>query len=356
MRTWSEISQRLYQGQAVVATVTEAGQQIQEMGLSQTVEQVDIVVTATFAPVPWAMVSFGPSLPPHARWIEQAWLAGVPLQTGFVPRHLLLHAQAETQRNPQRGGAHLLEAWLAGERLPLRLQLRPSAVHSQPSWEGAVGLSDLEQATLLVYLHSPPQGRVALNSQSVALPSEVGLLLPEMGNAAYTWAGPGEPGVLDPNGRAIVPGTPVLVAGSMGHVAWRQGPFMLLTADLHTARREYLRPLVIPGHGVGLAVGIAWALPVLDPQMLAPLLHPREGPYAEIVDYGATQWPPRSLERIPYGDLTKGQIAVGDRAVPLTSLISPTRSVRLAEELKQRLLRREFPPLSPPTAQPAAEE
>jgi len=349
MRTWAEIDRRLYQGQATVLTVKEVQDLVREHGVSKAAEQVDVVVTATFAPVSWALLFFRPAANTPGHWAERAWLGGIPLQVGFHPAQMLLEASATGNRGPQRGGAHLLEAWLSGERLVLRLQFQPGAPSAQSAWEGGIGLSDLEEARLLVVLRSAGQGLVAVNGRPQPLPSELGLLLPEMGNAAHTWMGCWEPGVLDPAQRAILPGLPILLAGSVGQVAWRQGPAIALSAGLHSIRREYLRALAIPNYGVGLAVGVAWPVPVLDPQALAPLEDPETRLTAELVDYAAARRPLHRLGEVSYGALLQGTISVAGRPVPVTSLSSPTRAVRLAEELKARLLRREFPPLSPPT-------
>ena len=355
MRTWAEINQRLYRGQANVVTVAEAQQLVQEHGLAGAAEQVDVIVTATFVPVSWAMLFFRPALAQPTHRLEQAWLAGIPLQTGFQPQELVLEASATNNRGQQRGGGHLLEAWLAGERLTLRLQLRPGTHSSPTSWEGAIGLSDLERARLLIVQRSHPQGRVAVNSQSQAQPSELGLLLPEMRNAAHAWMGPWEPAILDPQGKAIVPGLPVLVAGGVGQVAWREGNNIALSTELPSTRREYLRALTIPGYAIGLAVGVAWPIAVLDPQMLAPLEKAEDRLQAEVLDYGSKRRPYPSLGQVSYGALQQGIIHIAGRQIPVTPLSSATRAARMAKDLEQRLLRREFPPLSPPTVDRAEE-
>jgi uncharacterized protein (DUF39 family) len=167
-----------------------------------------------------------------------------------------------------------------------------------------------------------------------------------MGNAAHAWMGPWEPGVLDPSERVILAGQPVLLAGSVGQVAWRQGATIALSADLRSIRREYIGALNIPGYGIGLSVGVAWGVPVLDPQVLSPLED--DGSLkADVVDYSAGDLSYR-LEEVSFGALRQGTIRVAGRQVPVSSLSSPTRAARLAEELKMRLLRREFPPLLSP--------
>jgi uncharacterized protein (DUF39 family) len=347
MRTWAELDRRLYQGQATVATVEEVQQLLQTLSLSEAVEQVDVVVTATFAPVSWAVLFSRLALPATVQWIEQAWLAGIPLQPGFHPREMALQAGATVSHSPPRGGAHLLEAWLSGERLPLKLRLRPGTLSMQSSWEGSIGLTDLESARLLVVVQSRVEGQVAVNNQSQPLSCELGLLFPEMGNAAHSWMGPWEPAALDAAGRSIAAGLPVLLAGSVGHVVWRHDHTIALTGDLHNARREYLRPLVIPGYGIGLSVGIAWPIAVLDAQTLAPLKDSETELCAQVLDYGAAQRPFPCLAQASYGDLSAGTISVAGRQVPVTPLSSTTRAARLAEDLKQRLLHREFPPLFP---------
>ncbi|MBN1484862.1 MAG: hypothetical protein JXA37_09080 [Chloroflexia bacterium] len=352
MRSWAEIDQRLFQGQAAVLTAAEAQELIRERGLEEAARRVDVVVTATFVPACWAMLFFRPTAPSVAHWVEQAWLAGVPLLQGFQPQEFVLEASASGPRQLRRGGAHLMEAWLAGERLSLRLQLRPVSPTTPGSWEHALGLADLQQARLLVVQRSLARGCLATNSQAEALPSELGILLPGMGNAASVWMGPWEPAVLDPHGRIIRPGLPVLLAGEVGHVVWRQTETIAVSTDLSLARREYLRALSIPGYAVGLAVGVAWPIAVLDAALLAPLQNPEKDLPADVLDYGSAQRPFPRLATLSYGQIQGDTIDVDGRNVPLTTLSSRSRAARLAEELKQRLLRREFPPLAPPAAAP----
>ncbi len=338
---WQEIDRRLYQGQAAVMTLAEARQALQAG--EPLPERVDVVVTATFAPASWGLLFFRPALPTVARRVERAWLGDVPLQSGQVPGEFLLHAATTAAHNPRRGGAHLLEAWLAGERLPLRLELRPGA--ATLNWSGSIGLADLEAARLLVQVRSLRRGQVAVNSQGQPLPCEYGLLLPGMENAAHTWMGPWEPALLDPDERAIIAGLPVLLAGGVGRVAWREERDIALSADLHAVRREYLRPLTIPGYGIGLSVGVGWPVVMLDERSLLPLHRPETDLWADVVDYGT---PLPHLGQVHYADLAAGTIPVAGRPVPVTSLASPTRAARLAADLKARLLQRAFPPLSPP--------
>lgn len=349
MHAWSEIDRRLYRGQARVATAEQVQQQIEAQGIEAAAQGVDLLVTATFAPVSWALLFFRPSLPAPIQSIEGAWLSGVPLQSGFSSGEMVLSADATDDRNQQRGGAHLLDVWLAGDRLPLRVQPRPSPSSAQSAWEGSIGLTDLAYARLLIVLRSAVQGWAAVNSHSHALPSACGLLLPDMGNAAHTWMGGWEPALLDPSGRMVLPGWPVLLAGSVGRVAWRQGTTIALSADFRTMRREYLRPLTVPNWGVGLSVGVAWPVPVAQPQVLSPLERQGERLSVQIRDYGPPQRPFSPLGQVAYGDLLAGTIHVAGRQVPVTTLSSLHRAARLAEVLKARLLRREFPPLSPPT-------
>lgn len=349
MRTWAEIDQRLYQGQATVATVSEALQLIQEQGLEDAAERIDVVVTATFGPVSWAQLFFRPAPASAAQWAEYSWLAGLPLQQGFFPQEFVLETSTRNSRSQQRGGGHLLEAWLAGERLPLRLQLRPTTPSAPSHWEGSIGLADLEAAQLQVVLPSAARGVVAVNSQAQSLPSEFGILLPDMGNAAHTWMGPWEPAVLDPTGKAVFSGLPLLVAGNIGQVAWRKEHCIALSTDFRSTRREQLRALSIPGYKAGLSIGVAWPIAVLGPQTLAPLAEPEVSLLADVLDLSSAQRPFPLLGQVSYPDLSRGVVQVDGRPVPVTSLSSPTRAEHLAEDLKQRLLRREFPPLSPPT-------
>lgn len=347
MRTWAEVDRRLYHGQAGIVTVPEARALVRQRGLGEAARQIDVLVTATFAPVPWAILLFRPSLPSFPVSLERAWLGGIPLQCGFSSHEFVLDLGATGNRGASHAGAHLLDSWLAGERPVLRLQSRGGSRGGETSWEGALGLNDLEEARLLVAVRSPPEGRLAVNSHTQPLATFHGVLLPERGNAVHTWAGPAEPGVLDRLERILRPGFPVLVAGGVGHIAWRRGTSLGLTVEARDLRREYLRPLVVPGYRAGLAMGIACPLPVVDAQVLAPLENPEERLVLEVVDLGAPQKPPLRVAQVPYRVVEEGSIDLAGRAIPITSLCSPTRAARLAEELRSRLQRREFPPFLP---------
>ncbi|MGC8875335.1 MAG: homocysteine biosynthesis protein, partial [Chloroflexia bacterium] len=68
----------------------------------------------------------------------------------------------------------------------------------------------------------------------------------------------------------------------------------------------------------------------------------------EVVDLGAPQKPPPRVAQVPYRVVAEGTVELAGRSIPITSLCSPTRAARLAEELRSRLQRREFPPFLPP--------
>ncbi|MGC8875212.1 MAG: homocysteine biosynthesis protein, partial [Chloroflexia bacterium] len=253
MRTWAEVDRRLYQGQAGIATVSEARALVRQHGVQGAARQIDILIAATFAPVSWALLLFRSAVPLTSSAPERAWLGGIPLQRGFAPHELALDLGATGNRGPFRAGAHLLDSWLAGERPVLRLQSRAGSRGGEVSWEGAIGLNDLVEARLLLLVHSPPEGRLTVNGDSRPLGTYCGVLVPERGNAVHAWSGPAEPGVLDRLERILRPGFPILLAGGVGHVAWRRGAAIGLSAELRDLRRQYLRPLAIPGYGAGLA-------------------------------------------------------------------------------------------------------
>ncbi|HHY95144.1 MAG TPA: hypothetical protein GX513_09065, partial [Firmicutes bacterium] len=109
-KTYEEINQRIREGKAVVVTAEEVIPLVQEKGPRRVAEEVDVVTTATFAPMcsSGAFLNFGHSDPPIR--MQSVRLNGVPAHAGVAAVDAYLGAtECSQDRGPAYGGAHVIE-------------------------------------------------------------------------------------------------------------------------------------------------------------------------------------------------------------------------------------------------------
>ena len=83
MRTIAEINDKISRQCAVVLTVEELKARVEQVGITQTAKEVDVITTGTFEPMEssGAIINLGHTDPPIK--IRRCWLDGVPAYSGF---------------------------------------------------------------------------------------------------------------------------------------------------------------------------------------------------------------------------------------------------------------------------------
>ena len=127
-KTIAEINQRIKEGKAVVVTAEEIIDLVEEKGLKQVSQEVDVVTTATFGPMcsSGAFLSLGHSKPRIK--IKKAWLNDVPAYAGLAAVDVYIGATELAENDPgnqiypgefKYGGGHVIEDLLAGRKIKL---------------------------------------------------------------------------------------------------------------------------------------------------------------------------------------------------------------------------------------------
>ena len=118
-KSYDEINDKLSRGEAVVLTAMEFKDLAREFSPAELVREVDVVTTATFAPMcsSGVFLNFGHADPPIR--MEEISLNGVPAYEGLAAVDAYLGATAEDPGDPGYGGAHVIEALVRGEEVRL---------------------------------------------------------------------------------------------------------------------------------------------------------------------------------------------------------------------------------------------
>jgi uncharacterized protein (DUF39 family) len=377
-RTWEEINDKIKRGTVVVVTAEEMTLMAEERGVESAGRRVDVVTTGTFSPMCSSGVLLNTGHHSPRLNYRKAWINGVPAYAGIAAVDLYLGAtsQREIGTPGLYGGGHVIEELAGGGTVHLRGEGHGSDCYPGRTVETRMALEDFRDAILLNPRNCYQNYNVAVNATGGrTLNTYMGPLLPGLRNAAYSSAGQLSPLMNDPEYRTIGIGSRVFLGGGEGFVAFRgtqhdpdadRTPLgvpesgagtLFLTGDLKGMSREFLRGASIKGYGVSLAVGVGTAIPLLDMEMARfTSISDRNIP-APVVDY-SFDYPEmngRIVGTTDYGALRSGEITLNGRRVRTVPLSSYRGARRVAEALKEMILRGTFSLARPsaPLPQPA---
>ena len=358
-KTYEEINERLARGDAVVLTAMEFKDLARNLDPADLVREVDVVTTATFAPMcsSGVFLNFGHSDPPIR--MEEISLNGVPAYEGLAAVDAYLGATAEDPDDPGYGGAHVIEALVRGEEIRLSARGKGTDCYPRTCLETSVSLDRLNEAWFFNPRNGYQNYGAAVNGSDRPLRTYMGLLDPGYGSVSYSTSGELSPLLNDPECRTVGTGTPVFLCGARGRVvgpgtqycdrreAGRSGlpvsgaKTLALWADLKEAQAEFLAAARYEGYGISLFVGLGLPVPVLD-EDLARRLSVRDGDIeTEVRDYSRPGRPVTG--RCTYAELRSGIVEVAGRRARTSSQSSLAKARRVAEVLKERVLAGRFP-------------
>ncbi|HEY9847812.1 MAG TPA: homocysteine biosynthesis protein, partial [Candidatus Caenarcaniphilales bacterium] len=200
MRTIAEINDKISRGQVVVWTVEELKARVAQVGVTQTAQEVDVIVTGTFEPMEssGAVINLGHTDPPIK--IRQCWLDGVAAYAGFGAVDLYLGASQPVEADSSdllevrdRGGGHVIEDLIADKPVQLRAIGQVTDCYPRASFTTTITRKTINQ----FYLYNPrnlyQNFLVGVNGGERPLFTYLGPLQPRLGNAVYS-----NPGALSP--------------------------------------------------------------------------------------------------------------------------------------------------------------
>jgi len=352
-KTFAEINERIREGKAVVVTAEEVIPLVREKGPRRVAQEVDVVTTATFAPMcsSGVFLNFGHSEPPIK--MQSVRLNDVPAHAGVAAVDAYLGAtELSRSRGMAYGGAHVIEDLVAGRSVLLEAESYGTDCYPRRSIRTYVRLSDLNQAYLFNPRNCYQNYAAATNSSDRIIYTYMGKLLPRFGNVTYCSAGQLSPLLNDPDLRTVGIGTRVFLGGGIGYVAWegtqhfparrRRGDIpvgpaatLALVGDLRGMDPRFLRAATFTGYGVTLFVGVGVAIPILDEELARQVGVSDEDIYTVVLDYGHPHRDRPVVAEVNYAQLRSGWIPINGRLVRTAPLSSLHRAREIATVLKE---------------------
>lgn len=362
MKTYAEINEKISQNKAVVLTAEEVKNLAQERGVQDVAKKVDVVTTATFSPMcsSGVFLNLGHATPPLK--MQRVRLDGVPAYGGIAAADVFLGATESHPGNSRFGGAHVIEKLVRGEAVEIHATGQPSDCYPRSELRGHFTLEQINQAYFFNPRNCYQNYNAATNSSGRPMHTYMGRLRAHAGSVHFSGTGELSPLCNDPELRTVGLGTPVFCCGGLGMVAWEGTQFnrdtprdpqtkvptgpaatLAIVADLRQADARYLRPVVIPGYGISLYVGIGIAIPVLDADLAARVAVRNADLRTNIVDYATGD----VVDRVTYADLFERSVHIFDKTVPTKTMTDLRMSRKIAAVLKEWVCRGLFP-MRPP--------
>jgi L-aspartate semialdehyde sulfurtransferase len=379
MRTIAEINEKIQTGKAVVLTVEAVKARVQEVGVQQVAQEVDVVTTGTFEPMEasGAMINLGQTDPPIK--IRQCWIDGVPAYAGFGAVDLYLGASqmpdynpfADTQENEdfwERGGGHVIEDLIAGKSVRLRAVGQVTDCYPRSSFETTISRDRINQFYLFNPRNLYQNFIVGINGGDRPLHTYLGLLQPHLGNAVYANPGSLSPLLNDPNLNVVGIGTRILLGGGIGYISWEGtqhfplqkrlpndtpiGPAatLALIGDAKGMDPKWVRGCYFKGYGASLMLGVAVPLPVISEEVILHCSVQDKDLVAPVVDFSIPRRVRPTFGLYSYAELKSGKIPIDGRMVRVAPLASLYLARQKAQLLKEMIEAGEFL-LTEPVAQ-----
>ena len=358
IKTYHEINSKLKKGEAVVLTAEEVSEMARTASPGEIVEKVDVVTTATFGAMcsSGAVINFGHTMPPIR--MEKIRLNGVPCYEGLAAVDSYIGATACDPENPQYGGAHVIQDLLEGKDIVLEAWAKGTDCYPRKHIKTIININSVNEVFLFNPRNAYQNYNVAVNSTRKIIHTYMGTLLPNFRNANYSTSGELSPLLNDPEFRTIGIGTRIFLGGAQGFVVWNGTQFhtskpknefgipvsnsatIAVIGNLKEMSSEYIRAACYEKYGVSMFVGIGIPIPILDADIAARVSVNNSQIETSVLDYGTVGMP--KLAQVTYEELRSGTIKIKGKKVRTAPVSSLSKARKIADELKQALLKGEF--------------
>jgi L-aspartate semialdehyde sulfurtransferase len=366
IKTYAEINQKIEAGKAVVLTAEEIIDYVDKRGLEAAAKEVDVVTTATFGPMcsSGCFLNFGHSKPKMR--ISEAWINDVQAYCGIAAVDVYLGATQLRHNDPANmyhpgefryGGGHVMEDLVAGKKVQLFGLSYGTDDYPRREIRTLIDINDLNQAIMVNPRNCYQNYNVAVNTSDKRIHTYLGILKARMRNMTYCSAGQLSPLLNDPYYETIGIGTSIWMAGARG-IVYAQGTqhcslaergdngvpvegagTLALTGNMKEMLPEFVRGTSFKGYGVSLALGVGIPIPILNPEILRRTTVRDRDITACVIDY-AVDYPQKTgkvLARYNYEQLRSGQVVLDGKKIPVTSLSSYNKALRICDLLKAEI-------------------
>jgi len=365
-KTYEEINEKIKNKKAVVLTAEEFIEVVDEKGLKEAAEEVDVVTTATFGPMcsSGAFINVGHSNPKIK--ITKAWLNGINAYAGLAAVDVYIGATEIPDNDPANssgkgafkyGGGHVIQDLIAGKDVKLKAVAYGTDCYPRKEVETWVNLKELNEACLCNPRNGYQNYGIAINKSDKTIYTYMGVLKPNVGNASYCSAGQLSPLLKDPFYKTIGIGTRIWLGGAQGYVYWQgtqHNPHakrnengcpiggagtLAVVGDLKQMDAEFIVGTSMHGYGTTLTVGIGVPIPILNEEIAKYAALKDEELEAPIIDYSGDYPNCKSsdLGTRNYKELKSGKITIDGKEVPTASLSSYPKAVKIAGLLKEEI-------------------
>jgi len=383
-KTYAEINAKIKKGEAVVVTAEEMIDIVEKDGPVEAARKVDVVTTGTFGPMcsSGAFFNFGHTKPKIK--VKKAWLNGVEAYAGLAAVDLYVGVTEVPEEDPENkihpgqflyGGGHVIEDLVAGRDVHLKAVAYGTDCYPRKELSTRINLKELNEAYLFNPRNVYQNYNCAVNFGKKMIYTYMGGLRPNCGNANYCSAGQLSPLLNDPFYRTIGIGTRIFIGGSVGYVvapgtqhnpSVKRGKNGVVRApagtvatygDLRGMSTEFVKGVSMQGYGPTLALGIGIPIPILDEELARSAGVSDEEIVTQIVDY-SNDYPQgiaKSYGEVNYKELKSGKIKIEGKEIKTSSLSSYPKAVKIAETLKEWILKKKFLLGEPQSLVPSAD-
>lgn len=357
-KSYHEINEKIRKGEAVVLTAEEVAEMAKTASPEEIVQKVDIVTTATFGAMcsSGAFINFGHANPPIR--MEKIRLNGVPAYEGLAAVDTYLGATACNSKNPEYGGAHVIQDLIDGKDVVLEAWAKGTDCYPRKHIKTIINKNTVNEMFLFNPRNAYQNYNVAVNTTSKTKYTYMGTLLPGLRNATYSTSGELSPLLNDPEFKTIGIGTRIFIGGTIGYVAWPGTQFhttrpkdengvpvtnaatLAVIGNLKEMNSEFLRAAYYEKYGVSLFVGIGIPIPILNVEMAKRVSINNSQIQTSILDYGSPGMP--KLGQVTYEQLRTGEIDVNGQKVRTAPVASLAKARKIADILKKQIQAGEF--------------
>jgi uncharacterized protein (DUF39 family) len=365
-KTYAEINQKIASGKAVVLTAEEIIDYVDKRGLEAAAKEVDVVTTATFGPMcsSGCFLNFGHSKPKMR--ISEAWINDVMAYCGIAAVDVYMGATQLRHNDPANmyhpgefryGGGHVIEDLVAGKKLQLFGLSYGTDDYPRREIRTLFDINDLNQAIMVNPRNCYQNYNIAVNASDKRIYTYLGILKARMRNMTYCSAGQLSPLLNDPFYETIGIGSSIWLAGAHGMV-YAQGTqhsslvergdngvpvegagTLALTGNMKEMLPEFVRGASFKGYGVSLALGVGIPIPILNAEILRRTTVRDRDIIGCVVDY-SSDYPEKTgkvLARYNYEQLRSGEVELNGKKVPVTSLSSYNKALKICGLLKAEI-------------------
>jgi len=360
-RSEAELLQRQRQGRLRVRLAADYRRLVREQGLAAAYAETDVVVAANaeFTDQASLHLSLGPTDPPIR--LREPQLDGVPAQASGSGSDLMLPLAGGPLEGQRRGGAQVLATLLCGGSVEFSSSGEATPLQPRRELNLRLDRQQIGQGRLLLHRGIVENGVVAVSSAEGVVRTPWGPLLGPWASALYSCGGAGSIGLTMPGLSLLGPGSPLLVAGSIGWVvgsgsahqpqvrrlasghARAPGATAAVCVDWQELDPRWIRACFFEGHGSALLVAIAAPVPLIDATIARQAAAADSELEAPVLDLSIPRRLKPGFGGVPYSTIKAGSVPVNGLSVPAAPAHSPRLAEELARELADRLRQDRFP-------------